>query len=101
MNRFWIALAAPLAACTLSLPASAQQVRYYDVPAGGRAHDVAVTADGREVWWTVQRGGAHGILNPETGETMIVPLGEGSAPHGVIVGPDGGGGGGARAEGPG
>ncbi|HYC98735.1 virginiamycin B lyase family protein [Brevundimonas sp.] len=93
MNRFWIALAVPVAACTvgactLPAPATAQEVRYYELPPGGRAHDVAVTADGQEVWWTVQRGG-HGILNPETGETVIVPLGEGSAPHGVIVGPDG------------
>ena len=80
MKRFWIALAIPVAACSLSLPATAQTPQYYDLPPGGRAHDVAVTADGKEVWWTVQRGGGHGILNPETGETTIIPLGEGSAP---------------------
>lgn len=81
--------AAPFAlAIALASPAMAQQVRYYEVPPGGRAHDVAVTPDG-EVWWTVQRGGGHGILDPRTGQTVIAPLGEGSAPHGVIVGPDG------------
>ena len=90
MDRFRIALAAcALVACTSPAPAAARQVQYYDVPPGGRPHDVAVTADGEEVWWTVQRGGAHGILDPDTGETPLVPLGEGSAPHGVIVGPDG------------
>ena len=90
MNRFRIAFAAcALVACSAPVPAAAQQVRYYELPPGGRAHDVAITADGEEVWWTVQRGGAHGILDPDTGETTIVPLGEGSAPHGVIVGPDG------------
>ena len=90
MNRFRIAFAAcALVACSAPVPAAAQQVRYYELPPGGRAHDVAITADGEEVWWTVQRGGAHGILDPDTGATTIVPLGEGSAPHGVIVGPDG------------
>jgi virginiamycin B lyase len=28
-------------------------------------------------------------LNPATGETHHIPLGQGSAPHGVVVGPDG------------
>ncbi|WP_417233174.1 lyase [Brevundimonas sp.] len=88
MNRFWMALSATTMVA-LAAPADAQQVQYYDVPPGGRAHDAAVTLDGEEVWWTVQRGGGHGILNPATGETTIIPLGEGSAPHGVIVGPDG------------
>ena len=87
MNRFWLTLSAATMVA-IAAPVCAQQVQYYDVPPGGRAHDVAVTPDG-EVWWTVQRGGGHGILNPVTGETTIVPLGEGSAPHGVIVGPDG------------
>ena len=88
MNCFWMALSAT-AMVVMAAPACAQQVQYYDLPPGGRAHDVAVTPDGQEVWWTVQRGGGHGILNPATGETTIIPLGEGSAPHGVIVGPDG------------
>jgi virginiamycin B lyase len=41
------------------------------------------------VWYTAQRAGALGWLNPDTGETRHIPLGAGSAPHGVIVGPDG------------
>lgn len=68
-------------------PAVAQQVRYYDLPAGGRAHDVAAAPDG-SVWYTAQRTGKLGILDPKTGKTEEIPLGEGSAPHGVIVGPD-------------
>ena len=82
MNRFWMTLSAT-ALVAMAVPACAQQVQYYDVPPGGRAHDVAVTADGKEVWWTVQRGGGHGILNPVTGETTIVPLGEGTASSSV------------------
>ncbi|HYJ31032.1 MAG TPA: lyase [Allosphingosinicella sp.] len=66
-------------------PASTQ---VYQLPAGSRPHDVAPAPDGR-VWYTAQRQGALGILDPATGAVRQVPLGEGSAPHGVIQGPDG------------
>ena len=33
--------------------------------------------------------GALGVLYPQSGKTRQIPLGSGSAPHGVIVGPDG------------
>jgi virginiamycin B lyase len=61
----------------------------YPVPAGEHPHDVAPAADGKGVWYTGQRSGVLGLLDPTTGEVERVPLGEGSAPHGVIVGPDG------------
>ena len=60
----------------------------YPVPAGSHPHDVAPAPDG-SVWYTAQRLGALGRLDPETGETHHIALGVGSAPHGVIVGPDG------------
>lgn len=60
----------------------------YPVPAGSRPHDVAPAPDGT-VWYTAQRLGELGRLEPATGETHHIPLGAGSAPHGVIVGPDG------------
>jgi virginiamycin B lyase len=63
-------------------------VRYYDVPKGAHPHDVAPAPDGG-VWYTAQRQGALGRLDPATGKTEQIPLGEGSAPHGVIIGPDG------------
>ena len=63
-------------------------VEAYAVPAGARPHDVAPAPDG-SVWYTAQRQGALGRLDPASGETLQVPLGRGSAPHGVIVGPDG------------
>ena len=44
--------------------------------------------DGR-VWYTAQLAGALGVLDPATGQTHHIPLGAGSRPHGVIVGPDG------------
>ena len=63
-------------------------IQEYDVPTGSRPHDVAPAPDGR-VWYTAQRRGELGRLDPGTGETHHIPLGQGSAPHGVIVGPDG------------
>lgn len=78
------ALALGLLACAA---ASAQTVEYYDLPPGGRAHDVAAAPDGK-VWYTAQRTGKLGILDPATGKTEEIPLGEKSSPHGVIVGPD-------------
>lgn len=64
-------------------------VEVYPVPAGHAPHDVAPAADGGGVWYTAQRAGALGLLDPATGEVETVPLGEGSSPHGVVVGPDG------------
>ena len=41
------------------------------------------------VWISFQRSGHLGILDPKTGKVDAIPLGEGSSPHGVIIGPDG------------
>jgi virginiamycin B lyase len=60
----------------------------FSVPAGSRPHDVAASADGK-VWYTGQRNGTLGLLDPASGAIEEIPLGSGSAPHGVIVGPDG------------
>src|SRR5829696_931146 len=65
------------------------RVQEYPVPAGSRPHDVAPAADGRSVWYTAQGSGQLGLLDPATGESRLIRLGDGSAPHGVIVGPDG------------
>jgi virginiamycin B lyase len=77
-----------LTAFLLTSPASAQQVQYYEVPKGDRPHDVAPAPDGT-VWYTGQRAGVLGRLDPKTGDVKRVPLGKGSAPHGVVIGPDG------------
>jgi virginiamycin B lyase len=64
------------------------RAREFPVTAGARPHDVAPAADGG-VWYTGQRNGTLGWLDPATGEVREIGLGAGSAPHGVIVGPDG------------
>ena len=73
---------------TTATTAPASAVERFPVPAGSGPHDVAPAPDGT-VWYTAQRTGKLGRLDPATGRTTEVPLGTGSAPHGVIVGPDG------------
>ena len=63
---------------------------YYDVPRGSGPHDVAAApTPGGAVYFTAQASGKLGILDPKTGKSVEIPLGPRSAPHGVIVGPDG------------
>jgi virginiamycin B lyase len=64
------------------------EVTEFRVGAGQGPHDVAPAADGG-VWYTAQRTGELGWLDPRSGEYATTKLGAGSAPHGVIVGPDG------------
>ena len=68
--------------------ASETAMQEYPVPPGSHPHDVAPAPDG-SVWYTAQRAGALGRLDPVAGTTRHIPLGAGSSPHGVIVGPDG------------
>lgn len=64
------------------------KVSYFPVKQGSGPHDVAVGADGK-VWYSGQRNGTLGLLDPTTGKDIGIPIGTGSSPHGVIVGPDG------------
>ena len=90
------AIALALLFACLSAPACAdkpaigpgQNVRLFDLPGEGRVHDVAPAPDGK-IWYTGQRQGTLGIIDPASGEIREVSLGPGSAPHGVIQGPDG------------
>jgi virginiamycin B lyase len=63
------------------------RVSYFPVTPGSHPHDVAPAPDGT-VWYTGQRKGFLGRLDPKTGKSEEIPLGANSAPHGVIVGPD-------------
>ena len=75
------------------LPTAAQEARAFvveefPVPSGSRPHDAVPDGLGW-VWYAAQGNGEAGALNPATGEIIRVPLGRGSAPHGVVMGPDG------------
>ena len=71
----------------LALPASAQvTVQEYPVPSGHRVHDVwAEPAPNGPVYISAQGSGHLGILDPKSGKIDFVPLGRGSAPHGVVA----------------
>jgi len=95
MRRSWLALVvASLAVSTgfavaLSPARGDVKAQAFALPSGGGyPHDVAVGGDGI-VWYTAQRDGKLGRLDPATGKVDLIPLGAGAAPHGVIIGPDG------------
>ena len=64
-------------------------VKEFPVPLGSHPHDVAPVANSGIVWYTAQASGKLGWLDPNTGSTHEIALGQESAPHGVIIGPDG------------
>ena len=78
-------------ALSASLPVAAQAAALRSWPLGTPRrtgiHDLAPAPDGG-VWFTAQRSGQLGWFDPRTGRTELISLGAGSAPHGVIPGPD-------------
>jgi len=78
-------------AAAASCGASVAAPVYFDVPKGSHPHDVAAVPGGTDapVFYTAQSSGKLGILDPKSGRVDEITLGSGSAPHGVVVGPDG------------
>ena len=95
ISRFPHSLGLALAIAGVILPthdgaAAPGQPVYYGVPRGAHPHDVAAApVPGGPVFYTAQSTGKVGVLDPTTGKTEEIALGPRSAPHGVIVGPDG------------
>ena len=82
-----LAAAAMLA---LASPLCAAEAVYFEVTRGSHPHDVAAApSPGGPVYYTAQTSGKLGILDPTSGKVEEIPLGRNSAPHGVVVGPDG------------
>ena len=74
----------------LASPSLAEDSRAYPLPRGAGVHDVASSPEANgPVWYTAQRQGALGKLDPVSGKVEQIRLGAESAPHGVIIGPDG------------
>jgi virginiamycin B lyase len=87
-RHFLLAAACCVAACAAIAQPSAT-VTYFPVAAGGHPHDVAASPQaGGPVYYTAQASGRLGVLDPANGRFEEIALGDGSAPHGVIVGPD-------------
>ena len=87
-NRWATLLAMLVSAWAYAQPTSSPT--YFPVVRGAHPHDVAATPDPTgPVYYTAQATGKLGILDPATGKVEEVALGADSAPHGVVVGPDG------------
>ena len=82
---------AALAATALAWPARAQPGHMQSwplaTPQRTGIHDLAPAPDGG-VWFTAQRSGHLGWFDPTSSRVELIALGRGSAPHGVIQGPD-------------
>jgi virginiamycin B lyase len=91
MATLQLLIPALFALATAAAPmTSAAAPAYFDVSRGSHPHDVAAAPGaGAPVYYTAQRTGKLGILDPKTGKYEEIALGPRSAPHGVIVGPDG------------
>jgi virginiamycin B lyase len=87
-----LALLFALVSSALAAGAAAAQVTVQEYPLPPRvgAHDVwADAAPDGPVWFSAQRSGHLGRLDPKTGKVDLIALGSGSSPHGVIAGADG------------
>lgn len=81
-------IAQPARAAVETREHNGYRIRTYNVRPGSGSRDVACNADGT-VWFCGQRDGTLNLLNPRDGGLKVVALGQGAAPHGVVVGPDG------------
>lgn len=91
MHAFrWLA-AIGLGCCVAAAAAQPRgAVTYFPVARGAHPHDVAASPQPNgPVYYTAQGTGKLGILDPASGRVVEVALGERSAPHGVVVAPDG------------
>lgn len=82
-----------LSLALLAASSAAAQVRIQEYPLPPRlgAHDVwADPAPDGPVWFSAQRSGHLGRLDPKTGKVELIELGLNASPHGVILGPQGG-----------
>jgi virginiamycin B lyase len=85
----WLAAIALAIATTPVTAQTPLATTYFPVAAGVHPHDVAAaTQPGGPVYYTGQAVGKLGILDPASGHSVEIALGERSAPHGIIVGPD-------------
>jgi virginiamycin B lyase len=65
-------------------------IQEYPLPARVGAHDVwADPAPNGPVWFSAQRSGELGRLDPLSGKVEMIPLGSRSSPHGVILDAEG------------
>jgi len=64
------------------------RVTYFEAEGVKGSRDVTSAPDGETIWVLGQRNGVAGRFDPRDSSMTIVELGEGAAPHGVVIGPD-------------
>jgi virginiamycin B lyase len=86
-RRTLLAASSAIALPGLALGQGKSQSWPLNTPRRTGIHDVAPAPDGG-VWYTAQASGHLGWFDPKSGKSELVALGPGSAPHGVVQGPD-------------
>ena len=87
MRRFLFTLAIAFNAAAAAGPVT---IREYPLPARVGIHDLwADPAPDGPVWFSAQRSGQLGRLDPKTGKVELIALGKDSSPHGVVAAADG------------
>lgn len=90
MNPINFLAATAVAVVSGAMAQPSQNPVYFPVAPGSHPHDVAAAPEPLgPVYYTAQATGKLGVLDPRNGRYDEIALGEGAAPHGVIVGPDG------------
>lgn len=64
------------------------RVTWFEAKGLRRSRDITASADGQTLWVCGQGNGVLGRFDPRDAGMRIVQLGDGSAPHGVVTGPD-------------
>ena len=86
-SKWLVVLTLLLSAATAAAQVTVQE---YPLPPRLHVHDVwADPAPDGPVWFSAQRSGQVGRLDPKTGKVELIPLGPDSAPHGVILDTEG------------
>src|SRR2546425_4228060 len=88
MHRLLLALVLALVMLPPAARADVAVQAYPLPPGGGYPHDVAVGGDGT-VWYTAQRSGQLGRLDPATGKVELISLGAGAPPPRGLLRPGG------------
>lgn len=82
--RLFAAVFVLLASATLSVANETWTLQRFDLPAGHSPGQIALEPAGGGVWFTLPKQQAIGRLDPATGETRLLPLGQGAKPKAIV-----------------
>src|SRR2546423_11193302 len=82
-----VSVAAPWLAAPSLAQAPTLRLQEFATPARSAPHDAVPDRFGL-AWYSGQGNGTVGRLDPTTGDVTVIPIAPGSAPHGILMGPD-------------